>query len=208
MLPRYARRTAAVEEALVASYLCGTNTRKIKRALAPLLRGAALSKSTVSRLVARLGALFAAWEARDLSSRDRALLYLDGFVLKLRLTGRVERVPVLCAIGVGLDGRKELLALKVRTSESTAAWRAVTEDLNRRDVTAPVLAVIDGNDDLRAAVSETWPGIDVQRCTRHKLVNLLAHAPKRCAEAITVDYHAIIYAGSEVEARPYAGVEK
>jgi len=58
--------------------------------------------------------------------------------------------------------RKELLALKVRTSESTAAWRAVTEDLNRRDVTAPVLAVIDGND--RCVTTHTheacWPKVN------------------------------------------------
>jgi len=57
LIPRYARRTAEVEDALVKSYLSGTNTRRIKRALSPLLAGAALSKSTISRVVAGHGEL-------------------------------------------------------------------------------------------------------------------------------------------------------
>jgi transposase-like protein len=94
-----------------------------------------------------------------------------------------------------------LLGLQVRTSESAAAWRAMTEDLARRGVTAPVLAVIDGNAGLREAVKTTWPWIEVQRCTKHKLENLATHAPKRQYEAVKADYHAIVYAESEAEAR-------
>jgi transposase-like protein len=77
----------------------------------------------------------------------------------------------------------------------------MTEDLARRGVTAPVLAVIDGNAGLREAVKTTWPWIEVQRCTKHKLENLETHAPKRQYEAVKADYHAIMYAESEAEAR-------
>lgn len=76
LVPRYARRTEAVEEAVVRAYLFGTNTRRIKRALSPLLSGAALSKSVVSRLVARLSDQFEVWKAGDLSADDIAIVFL------------------------------------------------------------------------------------------------------------------------------------
>jgi transposase-like protein len=59
--------------------LGGTNTRRVKQALAPLLQGAALSKSTVSRIVARLSEGFETWRTRDLSQEDIAIVFLDGF---------------------------------------------------------------------------------------------------------------------------------
>lgn len=201
LIPRYSRRTGEVEEALMRAYLGGTNTRRVKQALSPLLEGAALSKSTVSRIVARLSEGFDAWRKRDLSQEDIAMLFLDGFNLKLRLAGRVEKVPVLGAIGVRSDGGRVLLTLEVRTSESEAAWSAVTEDLAARGVKAPILAVIDGNGGLHSAVNTTWPGVDIQRCTKHKLENLSTHSPKRHYDEIKKDYHAIVYADTEAQAR-------
>jgi transposase-like protein len=209
VIPRYSRRTEAVDEALIRAYLGGTNTRRIKQALSPLLEGAALSKSTVSRIVARLSEAFEAWRSRDLSPEDIAIIFLDGFNLKLRLAKRVEKIPVLCAIGVRSDGGRVLLALEARTSESEAAWSAVTEDIAARGVKAPILAVIDGNEGLHSAVKTTWPWIDIQRCTKHKLENLYTHAPKRHYDEIKEDYHAIVYADTEARARrAYARFEK
>jgi transposase-like protein len=134
--------------------------------------------------VARLSEAFEAWRGRDLASEDIAIVFPDGFGLKMRWGGRVESVPVLAALGVSTDGRRMLLGLEVRTSESAAAWSAMTEDLARRGVRAPVLAVIDGNAGLREAIKTTWPWIEVQRCTKHKLENLATHAPKRQYEAV------------------------
>ncbi len=209
LIPRYSRRTQAVEEALMRAYLGGTNTRRVEQALAPLLQGAALSKSTVSRIVARLSEGFETWRTRDLSQEDIAIVFLDGFNLKIRLAKRVERIPVLCAIGVRSDGGRVLLTLEVRTSESEAAWSAVTEDLATRGVKAPILAVIDGNNGLFNAVKTTWPWIDIQRCTKHKLENLYTHAPKRHYDEIKEDYHAIVYAATEAQARrAYARFER
>lgn len=201
IIPRYTRRTDAVEEALVASYLCGVNTRKIRHALGPLLKGAALSKSTVSRMVAKLSEHFETWRKRELSKEDIVILFLDGFHLKVRLGGKVESVPVLCATGVRPSGTRVVVSIELRTSESEAAWRAVTEDLSERGVKQPLLAVIDGSKGLRKAVKSSWPWVEVQRCTKHKLENLATHAPKRRYEDIKADYHAIVYAESEAKAR-------
>jgi len=81
-LPRYARRTREIDEAILACYLAGANSRRIRKALAPLLGEEHLSKSAVSRVVGRLKELFAAWLSRDLSGEPCAVVFLDGFHLK------------------------------------------------------------------------------------------------------------------------------
>jgi hypothetical protein len=77
LLPRYQRRVREVNEAVVGTYLAGGNTRRIRRALQPLLKAAPLSKSAVSRVVATLKDGLAAWMARPLTELDVVYLYLD-----------------------------------------------------------------------------------------------------------------------------------
>jgi putative transposase len=117
ILPRYTRRTREVDEAILSCYLAGANTRRIRLALQPLLGDEHLSKSAVSRVVARLKALFAEWRERDLSGGSYPVIFLDGFHLKVRLARRVVSVPVLAALGVREDGQKVPLSLRLATSE-------------------------------------------------------------------------------------------
>src|SRR5213594_805663 len=85
LLPRYARRTREVDAALIGLYLSGTNTRRVKLALRPLLKGAPLSKSAVSRVVTGLKDQYETWRQRDLSSEALKVLYLDAAYLRVRL---------------------------------------------------------------------------------------------------------------------------
>ena len=125
ILPRYQRRTNEVDEAILGAYLAGTNTRRIAKALAPLLGTEHLSKSAVSRIVGRLKEQFTAWEERDLSDERYAVLFLDGMHLKVRMARRVVSVPVLAVLGVTEDGRKQLVSLALAVSESGASWSGV-----------------------------------------------------------------------------------
>jgi transposase-like protein len=102
-----------VNEAVVGTYLAGGNTRRIRRALQPLLKAAPLSKSAVSRVVATLKDGLAAWMARSLTELDVVYLYLDALALRVRSAGKVVRVPVLTAVAVLADGQKQLLALEL-----------------------------------------------------------------------------------------------
>lgn len=201
LLPRYQRRARAVDAALLGAYLTGANTRRIKRALAPLLQGAPLSKSAVSRIAGRLKSLFEAWRKRDLTDRDIRYLYLDAIALKVRIARKVVSAPVLVALGVDGQGRKEVLDLDLCTSEADAAWGEFVKGLAQRGVKAPALLIIDGSPGLAKAVATHWPAAAIQRCTVHKLRNLLRYAPKHALEEVKADYHAIIYAASEAEAR-------
>ncbi|MEB2283558.1 MAG: transposase [Myxococcales bacterium] len=95
LLGRYERRTQRVDEALLGVYLSGSNTRRICGALAPLLRGAPLSKDAISRLVGRLRADFDAWAEHDLAADQVRYLFLDGWYPRARIGKKRVRVPVL-----------------------------------------------------------------------------------------------------------------
>lgn len=201
VLPRYQRRMAEIDEAVVTTYLAGANTRKLKGALAPLLRGTPLSRSVVSRLVCGLKQEFEQWRQRSLGELAIKYLYLDGFALKVRRDGRVVSSPVLAAVAVLVGGEKHLLALEMAGSESHQSWRDFIDDLIRRGVKAPALCIIDGNAGLRRALQECWPTAAIQRCQVHKLRNLLAKAPLHSHQELRRDYQRICYATSLQEAR-------
>jgi putative transposase len=191
---RYQRRTARVDEALLGVYLAGTNTRRLKGALAPLLRGGPLSKDAVSRLVGRLRDDFETWRSRDLADEDIRYVFLDGWFPKVRIGGRRERVPVLVTLGVRGNGQRVVLDLRLAGEESAASWGEVIASLVARHLRRPALAIVDGNPGLLAALQTHWPGLAVQRCTAHKLRNLQAKAPARLREELTEEYRRMIYA--------------
>jgi putative transposase len=201
LLPRYARRAPAVDNALLGAYLAGANTRRIRGALRPLLHEAPVSKSAVSRIIQTLKRAFDAWRTSPLTDKRIVFLFLDAITAKVRSDRRVQTLPVLVAYGVHANGDKELLALRMMGSESSAAWQAMVDDLVARGLDAPVLCVIDGNAGLRRAVATTWPKTLVQRCVVHKLRNLEAHAPKRAIDEIRADFHSITTAENEKLAR-------
>jgi len=155
-----------VDEAILGAYLAGANTRRIRKALSPLLGTAHLSKSTISRVVGRLKKCFESWSERDLSGQGFPILYLDGFHLKVRLARRVVSVPVLAVLGVSPDGQKVLVALRLAASEAEVHWRGRIDSLGQRGLRAPRLLVSDGHKGLSKAM-QAWPAAKVQRCTKH-----------------------------------------
>lgn len=193
---RYERRTTRVDEAVLGVYLAGGNTRRIKGALAPLLRGGPLSKDAVSRLVGRLREDFDTWRTRDLGDEDIRYVFMDGWYPKVRIGGRRERVPVLVTLGVRANGERVVLDMRLVGEESAASWTEVVANLAARRLARPVLAVVDGNPGLTSALRSHWPGIDIQRCTAHKLRNVQAKAPARLREELTEDYRRMIYGES------------
>lgn len=201
LLPRYQRRTRAIDQSLVGAYLAGANTRRVRGALAPLLGKAPISKSTVSRVLRSLREGFESWRQRPLGDERVVYVLLDAIAVKVRMDRRVTCVPVLVAMGVRDTGDKVLLALQLMGSESKAAWTTFVEDLAARGVTGPRLVIMDGNAGLRHAVGQTWPHAAVQRCVVHKLRNLEAHAPKRLVSELRGDFHAITEAETAAAAR-------
>ena len=201
LIERYQRRARSVDSALLGCYLSGANGRRIRGALSPLLRGAPLSKSAVSRIVGRLQAMFTQWRESSLKTESVVCVYLDAIALRVRVANKVVSAPVLVGLGVKADGQKVVLDLELLQSESSECWGGFVEGLVERGLKRPCLVIIDGNKGLRAAVDKNWPGIEVQRCTVHKLRNLERHVPRHALEEVKSDYHRIIQAESLEQAR-------
>jgi transposase-like protein len=201
-LPRYARMTKQVEALIAGAYLSGTNTRRVRRALGALFRGA-VSKDTVSRTWRKVQADWEAWSRRSLAEEDVVRLILDGTVVRARLDRRATSISLLVVLGIRRDGQKVLLAVRNMGGESEAAWRTVLDNLVSRSLRPPEFLIIDGAPGLEKSLGLVWPDALVQRCTVHKHRNLLAHAPERLHDEVSADYNDMIYAGmpQEIEAR-------
>jgi transposase-like protein len=208
-LSAYRRRTKEVDALIAGSYLAGTNTRRVGRALASLFRGS-VSRDTVSRVWRKIKGDWEAWNKRNLRSDDMVRLILDGTVVRTRVDRKATSISLLIVLGVRRDGQKVLLAIRSMGGESEAAWRTVLDDLVARGLKKPELAIVDGAPGLEKALASLWSDLLVQRCTVHKLRNLIAHAPKRLAEEVASDFSDMIYANTakEVSTRRKAFIRK
>ncbi len=208
-LPRYARMTRQVEALIAGAYLAGTNTRRVKRALAALF-GGAVGKDVVSRTWRKVKTDWDAWNGGDLAGEDVVRLILDGTVVRVRLDRKATNISLLVVLGVRRDGQKVLLAVKNMGGESEAAWRGVLDGLIARGLRTPEFLITDGGAGLERALAALWPDVPAQRYTVHKHRNLLAHAPDALHEEVAADYTDMIYAATakEVQARRKAFLRK
>jgi transposase-like protein len=208
-LRAYQRRTLAADALIASTYLAGTNTRRVRRALAALF-GGAVGKDTVSRAWRKVKSDWDAWNTRSLAEQPIVRLILDGTVVRVRLDRKATSISLLVVIGVRADGQKVLLAIKSMGGETTEAWRAVLDDLVKRGLRRPEFLIVDGAPGLEKAIAAVWDGVPVQRCTVHKHRNLLAHAPERLHDEVTADYTDMIYAATpeEIAARRKTFIRK
>jgi putative transposase len=208
-LRAYQRRTLAADALIASSYLAGTNTRRVRRALAALF-GGTVGKDTVSRTWRKVKSDWDAWNSRSLAEEPIVRLILDGTVVRVRLDRKATSISLLVVLGVRADGQKVLLAIRSMGGESAEAWRTVLGDLIKRGLRRPEFLIVDGAPGLDKAIAAVWDGVPVQRCTVHKHRNLLAHAPERLHDEITADYNDMIYATTpeEIAARRKAFIRK
>lgn len=165
----------AWEEAMMRAILCGVSTRDQKRLHESELRG--LSKSSVSRLWQRKAAdLVSELMGRDLSKEPVVALMLDGVHL-------ADGLYALIAMGIYGDGHKEVLGLRVGSSENIEISRDLVGELVHRGLQTAkglrLLAVLDGSEPLKRAVLEFFPHAVIQRCLVHKERNIKRYLPQR-----------------------------
>ena len=209
-LPRYRRLTKTAEALIASVCLSGTNTRRVRRALFALFRGA-VSKDVVSRAWRKVKVDRDAWCARNLADEDIVRLILDGTVVRTRIDKRATNVSVPAATGVRRDGRKVLLSIRNTGGGSTTAWAAFPGDPDARGLKRPEFVIVDGAPGLEAALAQLRGEVlPVRRCTVHKHRDLLARAPGHLHEEIGADCRDMICAGTaqEVMKRRKAFVRK
>ncbi|GAC1613663.1 MAG: IS256 family transposase [Ktedonobacteraceae bacterium] len=173
---RYGRYEPEIAEALTEMFVSGTSTHKVGK-VAQTLMGGAPSASAVSRLNHTRTEQFEAWRERPLLTHYR-VLYLDGIHFTVRHGEKTDSTIILTALGVDLEGNKDVLALRACAEEDKDGWSCLLQDVRRRGATQMDLIVTDGHDGLLAAVSALFTATPRQRCLVHKqrnVMNAIAH---------------------------------
>src|SRR5512133_2983166 len=187
-------RTNALESLVISGWVRGLSDRDIEATLAEVLGPeAALSKSTVSRICAAIGAEFAAWRTRDLSGVRLDYLFLDASHFKMHPGAPAE--PVLAAWGIDVDGKPVFVGLAPAASESTDAWDDFLADLKERGLRAPLLGISDGAPGLTGAFDRAFPNSLRQRCLVHRARNTLAKVSVHDQDEVKADFWAIFDVG-------------
>lgn len=172
-------RTRPLEALIIGAYVRGLSDRDIQ-SLAEEAGLGAISKSAVSDVCQELRARYKAFCAGDLSQIELLVLFLDAVYLRTRPRGPKE--GVLVAWGYAMSGERVLVAVQLGQRERYEDWLDLGRDLTRRGLKAPWLNVTDGAPGLIQAIGELWPAADRQRCTVHRLRNILAKLPKKDEE--------------------------
>jgi len=186
---RYQRYEQQVADGLTQMFVSGTSTHKVGE-VAQTLMGVAPSASSVSRLNQSLTEQFEAWRVRPLLTHYR-ILYLDGIHFRVRHGDKADSTIILTALGVDLEGNKEVLALRACAEEDKDGWSCLLQDLRNRGVAKIDLIVTDGHEGLLAAVTSLFTATPRQRCVVHKQRNVLNAIPHRERQAVATELGAI-----------------
>lgn len=172
VIARYARREPALDRVILSAFVLGLSTRKVGVALRHAL-GEVVSPTTVSRVARILDQAVTAYHRRPLVNRYRALIF-DGVVLARKSGVGALRRPVLVALGITPDGKKEIIDFQLARSEGAEAWEGFLRELYRRGLTGERVEIIavDGGKGLRAALEVVYPRLRIQRCWAHKTRNI------------------------------------
>ena len=172
VIERYRRREESVEEALIDMYLAGVSTRQVDD-ISQLLWGDRMPSQTLSDKLKRVYADIDAWRERPLE-QEYAYLFMDGVWHKRCWGGSVENAGILVAIGIGADGRREVLSVAEGMKEDAESWRSFIKGMLARGLKGVRLVTGDRCAGLVAAAGELLPGARYQRCMVHFERNILA----------------------------------
>ena len=179
------RRLTDVDEIVLSLYAKGLTTGEISAHFAEIY-GASISKETISRITDKVVAEMTEWATRPLDAVYVAV-FVDAIVVKVR-DGQVANRPIYAAIGVTVDGGKDVLGLWAGTGgEGAKFWMSVLVDLKNRGVTDVFFLVCDGLKGLPDVVEAVWPQTIVQTCIIHLIRNTFRLTSRRDSDAIKRD---------------------
>lgn len=191
LLERRKRSESALITVVADCYLAGVSTRRMDK-LVKTLGIDSLSKSQVSRMAAELDEHVDQFRHRPLDAAGPfTFVAADALTMKVREGGRVINAVVLIATGVNGDGHREVLGMRVATSETGAAWNEFFADLTARGLTGVRLVTSDAHAGLVEAIAANLPGAAWQRCRTHYAANLMSVTPKNMWPAVKAMLHSV-----------------
>jgi transposase-like protein len=199
LIGKHQRRVPGFDEKILALYAKGMTTRDIQDIVRQLY-GVDVSATLISEITTDLDAEVTAWRTRPVEP-VWVIVYFDGIVVHVRgANGRVSQHTVYVAIGVNLEGHKELLGLWLGESEGAKFWLTCLTDLKNRGLRDIFVACIDGLSGFAEAIHTAYPETKVQLCIVHLVRAALRYVSTQDSKAVTADLKAIYQAATVVEA--------
>lgn len=183
-VPKHTRRLEGLGANVISLYAKGLTTGEIQQHLEEIY-GTQVSRETVSKITDQILPDMAAWQSRPLD-RVYAVLLIDAIVIKVR-DSQVANRPVYVAIGVNMDGERDVLGLWLGPTggEGAKQWMSMLSELKNRGLQDALIVCCDGLKGLPDAIRVTWPDATVQTCVVHLVRNSLRYASKRYWGQIT-----------------------
>jgi transposase-like protein len=198
LIKKHQRRLNGFDDKVLALYARGLSTREIQAQLEELY-GAEVSPALISNVTESVLDEVRAWQSRPLSA-VYPILYFDALYVKSRQEGPVKTKAVYLALGINLEGEKELLGLWMNETEGAKFWLSVFNDLKNRGVEDCFIACVDGLKGLPEAIEAVFPRTQVQLCIVHKVRGSLKYVPWKERKTVAADLRAIYGAATLPEA--------
>ena len=186
---------SSIEDQVLSMYAKGMSTRDIERHIESLY-GIDTSPELISRITDRIIPMINEWQVRPLSA-IYALVFMDAIHYKVRQDGRVITKAAYTAIGVDLDGIKDVLGIWIGENESSKYWLSVINEIKNRGTKDILIASVDGLNGFPEAIKAVFPDTEIQRCILHQIRNSTKFISYKDIKSFVSDLKKIYKAATE-----------
>ena len=198
LVPKHTSRMPSFDEKVLSLYSRGMSTREIQGHLEELY-STEVSPALISRVTDAVVDDVTAWQNRSLHT-VYPIVYLDALVAKGRKERQVQNRAVYMALGINMDGEKEVLGLWIAQTEGAKFWLGVMTELRNRGVQDIFVCCVDGLKGFPEAIETVFPETTVQLCIIHMVRNSLRYVPWKQRKAVAADLKTIYRAATVEEA--------
>jgi|APSaa5957512535_1039671.scaffolds.fasta_scaffold35426_1 putative transposase len=198
LVKKHQRRFTSMDDKILFLYAQGMTTREIVTTFKEMY-GADVSPALISKVTDAVIEQVIEWQSRPLDA-VYPIVYLDCIVVKIRQDKKVINKAFYLALGVNMEGHKELLGLWLSENEGAKFWLNVLTELQNRGVKDILIACVDGLKGFPEAISTAFPETQIQLCIVHMVRNSLKYVPWKDYKAVTADLKQIYQSVTEEEA--------
>jgi len=198
LVKKHQRRFTSMDDKILFLYAQGMTTREIVRTFKEMY-GADASPALISKVTDAVIEEVVEWQSRPLDA-VYPIVYLDCIVVKIRQDKRVINKAVYLALGVNMEGHKELLGLWLAENEGAKFWLSVLTELQNRGVRDILIACVDGLKGFPDAINTAYPETRIQLCIVHMVRNSMKYVPWKDYKHVAADLKRIYQSATEEEA--------
>lgn len=195
IVKKHQRDISGIEEQIISMYARGMTVKDIRDHIQNIY-GTELSAESVSRITDRVLPLVSDWRNRPLEDAY-AIIYMDAIFYKVRDNGQVKKKALYIALGINLEGFKDVLGMWICETEGASYWLDVLNELNSRGVKDVAIFSIDGLTGLEEAIGNVFPHSEIQRCVVHQIRYSLRYVGWKDRKIISKEFKSVYQAPTE-----------